>query len=159
MPLHGLIGKSLEKWADRRERRDEELADIVLRNMEALSDRRNLKIYISVLAGINAVIWLCVIAFPSDVEDAWQKVDELDQKITAVMIAIIFGVGFWLTYTLFRLGFPDIEDQTLDRTFLSSFDHSQRSLKRFRVWVASAAGGVLNVLALTVVEILMARGL
>jgi len=158
MEVRDLISKGLSRLDERREQRDEELAALVIRNMEAMSDRRTLHVYISVLAAVNGLIWLCVAVFPRDVEYAWGKVSDLDDRIAAVMIAIIFGLGFWLTYTLFRLKFPNIEEQNLDKQFLSSFHYSQHSIKRFRIWVASVVGGMLNVLALMIFEIYRSHG-
>ena len=75
-------------------------------------------------------------------------VGEANDKIVAVFIAGVFGVGLWLTYSIFRLKFSDLEDRVQGSEFMSSFADSEKSTRRIRVWVLSVVGGVLNLLAL-----------
>lgn len=104
------LSRRLEAWADRHDRRDEEFAALVGRNLDAMSDRRTLRSYVAILAAANAFVWLSVIVLPKDVGRAWDTVNDLDEKIGVAVIAIVFGLGMWLTYALFRLNFPDLED-------------------------------------------------
>ena len=60
-------------------------------------------------------------------------------------MAIVFGIGMWLTYAVFRLKFPVIEEQRLDAEVMGSFAYQSNSTKRWMVWVLSAVGGLVNV--------------
>lgn len=65
----------------------------------------------------------------------------------------------WLTYALFRLKFSDLEDPGFNDEVLASFSYSLHSTKRWRVWLVSVIGGILNVLLLIFVEIFLTAGL
>lgn len=97
------------------------IAAIVSRNLDAMSDRRTLKRYILVLATVNLLVWLSVIMFPHDVSDAWVKVTDLNDKIGAIVLAVIFAIGMWLTYSILRLRFPDVEDQEFGAEVLPAY--------------------------------------
>lgn len=153
------LSRRLEAWADRHDRRDEEFAALVGRNLDAMSDRRTLRSYVAILAAANAFVWLSVIVLPKDVGRAWDTVNDLDEKIGVAVIAIVFGLGMWLTYALFRLNFPDLEDPVFEKDVLASFNYSLHSTKRWRIWLVSVIGGVLNVLALIFLEVFLSFGL
>lgn len=153
------LSRRLEAWDGRRERRDEELAALVSRNIDAMSDRGTLRIYVAILAAANAVVWLSVILFPKDVGRAWDTVNDLDEKIGLAVLAIIFGLGMWLTYSLFRLKFPDLENPEFEKDVLASFNYSIHSTKRWRIWLVSVIGGVLNVLLLIFLDVFLSFGL
>jgi hypothetical protein len=153
------LGKRLEAWADRHERRDEEVAALVSRNIDAMSNRRTLRLYVAALAAANALVWLSVIVFPKDVGRAWESVNDLNEKIGLAVLAIVFGLGLWLTYSLFRLKFPDLEDPAFEEDVLASFNYSLHSTKRWRVWLVSVIGGVLNVLMLIFLDVFLSFGL
>lgn len=157
--LRDLLRKGLDAYEAKYERRDEEFANLVNRNVEALSNRRTLLIYVSILVTINALVWLSVLLFPLDIADAWATVSDLDDKLAFTLVAIIFGVGMWLTYALFRLKFPDLENPEFEKEVLASFHYSQHSTRRWRIWLTSVIGGIVNVLALFVAEIFLAGGL
>lgn len=113
-----------------------------------MADRATLKRQASVLVVVNSLLWAAVLIRPHDVLSAFNMVGEANDKIVAVFIAGVFGVGLWLTYSIFRLKFSDLEDRVQGSEFMSSFADSEKSTKRIRVWVLSVVGGVLNLLAL-----------
>jgi hypothetical protein len=66
-----------------------------------------------------------------------------------LVLGIPFGFGLYLTYCIFRLRLPDIEDNTrLDSEVMASFAYQKESTKRWFVWLFSVLGGVVNVLLL-----------
>jgi hypothetical protein len=152
------LRKRLDAYGESRERRDEEFAALVNSRIDALADRRILWLNIAILSFANLIVWLSVILFPADVLHAWQTVDNLDEKIAFTVLAITFGLGMWLTYSLFRLRFPDIENPRFDEEVFASFSYSLHSTKRWRIWLAAVVGGVLNALGLIFVEILLVYG-
>jgi hypothetical protein len=158
MNVRDFISKRLEKYAERHERRDDQFAELFIRNVDALSNRRTLKRHLAIGGTVNLLIWASVLFFPHDVSYAWQTVQSLENNISAVVIGTIFGIGFWLTYALFRLKFPDLEIKRFDGEILTSFHESEHSIKRYRVWLASVTGGVLNVLLLVIVDIYLVAG-
>lgn len=127
------------------EESDDRVAEMLSDGVEAMSDRRTLFLFISILGGINLLIWASVLIVPADVRDAFERVSNVNQKISAIVLALIFGLGMWLSYALFRLKFPDIEEQRLDADVMGSFAYQSDSTKRFRVWLFSAVGGIVNV--------------
>jgi len=157
--LRDWLRKRLDKYEERYERSDEEFASVVIRNVDALSNRRALWFYLAVLLASNTLVWFSVIIFPRDIKQAWEIVTNLDDKIAFLIISIVFGLGMWLTYALFRLKFPDLEDPDFNNEMLASFSYSLHSTKRWRVWLVSVIGGVLNVLLLIFAEIFLTAGL
>lgn len=153
------LRQRLDVYEARHERRDEEFADLINRNVDALSNRRTLLVHLVILAAVNALVWLTVLIIPHEIADAWLRVRDIDDKVGGIVIAVIFGVGTWLTYALFRLKFPDLESPEFEEDVLASFQYSQQSMKQWRIWLASGIGGVLNVLALFFAEVLSLGGL
>jgi hypothetical protein len=151
------LRKRLDAYENRQVRRDEKFAEIVGRNVDALSDRRTLNFYVAALSGLNLAIWLSVIIFPQYVSDAWATVTDLNDRIGLVILAFIFGIGLWLTYSLFRLKFPDLEGPNFDEELLASYSYSLHSSKRWRIWLFSVVGGVMNVLLLVATTIFLAK--
>ena len=76
---------------------DDRLGETVSHHVDAMSDRRALLGYIAVLSTINVLIWLAVLLFPSDVRDAFNAVWETDDKLSKVVLAIMFGLGELVT--------------------------------------------------------------
>ena len=118
-----------------------------------MSDRRTLLRFIWILGTINLLIWASVLIVPADVRQAFDTVSAMNRKFGGLVLAIIFGLGMWLSYSLFRLKFPDIEEQQLDADIMGSFAYQSDSTKKYRVWLFSAVGGIVNV-ALMVLAIL-----
>jgi predicted membrane protein len=158
MPARDLLRKGLDKFEGNREQSDQEFAELFIKHVDALSNRRKLKLHLAIVGSTTFLVWLSVIIFPRDVARAWEVVSELNNKITAVLIAMLFGLGFWFTYALFRLKFPDLEDKRFDGEILGSFHASEHSLKRYRVWLAATVGGILNVLILVAMDIYLVAG-
>ena len=71
------LRKRLDAYEGRAEKRDADFADLLIRNVDALSHRPTLRRYIAVLAVANLLIWLSVIIFPKDVAGAWNKVTDI----------------------------------------------------------------------------------
>jgi hypothetical protein len=127
---------------------DDQFAETVSRSVDAMSSRRTLLRFIYILGTINLLIWASVLIVPAAVRDGFDTVWNMNQKISMIVLALVFGVGMWLTYALLRLKFPDIEDQRLDDGVMASFAYQSLSIKRFKVWSISAVGGILNVVLL-----------
>jgi hypothetical protein len=150
--MKDLIRRGLDAYEGRHEKRDEELADLLTSGTQALEHRPTLKLFAVGLGFLNLLYWVCVVFFPRDVRSAFMTVADVDDKVATVVVLIVFGTGMWLTYSLFRFRFPDLENSPASSDVFSSFQHQENSYRRFRVWLISVVGGVLNLLALAIVE-------
>src|SRR5580765_2302706 len=119
--MKDLLRKGLDAYEIRQERRDEDFAKVMIHHVDALSHRPTLKIYILVLAGIDILLWAAVLIRPFDVMTAFRKVADIDDKLVAFFLAAVWGLGLWLTYSLFRLKFPDLEKVQRDDGIMSAF--------------------------------------
>src|SRR5688500_6633455 len=127
-----------------KEHSDDRLAQKINANVEAMADRASLIRYVFVLSAINLLIWMSVLVFSGSVREGFGQVWQASDKIAKVVLGVVFGIGMWLTYSLLRLKFPDIEEQRLDSEVMGSFAYQADSTKRWMVWVLSAVGGILN---------------
>jgi hypothetical protein len=100
---------------------------------------------------VNVLLWVAVLLRPYDVLAAFSKISAVNDRSVMIVIGIVFGIGMWLTYALFRLKFPDLEELSQSTEVMSSFADSEKTTRKVRVWVASVVGGVLNLLALAIV--------
>lgn len=148
--MRKVINKGFEALGRRDEKREERMDALLTRNVEAMSHRPTLKLYALVLGGINLLIWAAVLLRPFDVQTAFAKVSEVNDRLVLIVIGILFGIGMWLTYALFRLKFPDLEELSQTSEVMSSFTDSEKTTRKIRVWLASVVGGVLNLLALAI---------
>lgn len=119
-------------------------------NVEAMSHRPTLKLYALVLGGVNLLFWVAVLVRPFDVQSAFTKISDVNDRLVLIVIGILFGIGMWLTYALFRLKFPDLEELSQSSDVMSSFADSEKTTRKIRVWVASVMGGLLNLLAMAI---------
>ena len=133
---------------------DDRVADTISRGVESMSDHNTLVRFIWITGAINTLIWASVLIVPADVRDGFERVWTLNQKIDIIVLGLVFGLGMLLTYALFRLKFPDLEEQRLDADVMGSFAYQSDATKRFRVWLFSAIGGVVNVLLLILAVII-----
>jgi hypothetical protein len=153
--MKDLLRKGLDAYEGRRERRDDEFANLVIQNVDAMSHRATLKRYIYFLGGVNVILWAAVLLRPFDVLTAFNKIAGVDQKIIVVIIGFVFGAGTWLTYAIFRLKFPDLEQRKEGREVMTAFADQENSTRKTRVWLAAVVCGVLNLLALAITESLL----
>lgn len=131
-----------------KEESDDQFAERIGAQIDAMSDRKLLVKYLLVLGTVNLLIWLSALIFSDGVRDGFTRVWNTNNKLAMIVLALVFGVGMWLTYALFRLKFPDIEEQRLDAEVMGSFAYQSNSTKRWMVWLLSAVGGLVNLLLL-----------
>jgi hypothetical protein len=153
--MRDLLNKGFEALGRRDERREEKWDALLTDHVEAMSHRPTLKKYVYVLGGINLLLWAAVLIRPYDVQTAFLKVSGVDDRLGMLVLTTIFGIGMWLTYALFRLKFPNLEESKCGDEIMASFAHQENAYRKVRVWVASVSGGVLNLLALAIAELLL----
>jgi len=139
---------------DKLEKKDDgPAADYVNLLVEQMADRTKLYRALIIFGGLNLLIWLGILVFPSDVSVAFAKVNDLDPKMGFIVIAFIFGIGLFFSYGAIKLIFPDVEDVRLERTPMASFGYGEQAQKRWMVWLFAVIGGVLNLLWMIIVDI------
>jgi hypothetical protein len=144
---------------DRMERDDNSrIADGLNRAVESLSDRRAIYRSLVVLGLSNLILWLGILIFPGTVRGAFERLIGLNGKIGVAALGIPLGIGLYFSYSLFRLKFPDIEEQNIESAPMGSFNYHTHSNKRWMIWFFSTVGGVLNLLLLILVDIGLTGG-
>lgn len=124
-------------------------------SLAALSDTRTLKRFLSVIASVNLLLWLFVILFADLARQCIDILADLGNKLTAAAAGIPFGLGFFIVYCGFRLKFPDVEEIRLESSLMSGYNYGNKSVRRWRTWVASVLGGVINALFLILAAFLL----
>lgn len=137
------------------EESDQRLAENLNKAIDNLSDKQTLKRFLWIISAVNLFIWLSVLIFPQAVRDGFTTVSGVSDKIAKITLAVPFGIGFYITYAIFRLKFPDIEEQNVETGPMAAYEYNTKSLKRWRVWFFSAGGGILNVLLLIITDIFL----
>ena len=132
---------------------DARSAEYLSRGLEAMSDGRTLRRYTAILAGLNILIWAAVLLTPHDVRYAFVQAQDLNRKISAIVFGLVLGIGMFFAYSLLRLRFPDVENQNLEADVMATYSYQAHSTFRWRVWLASAVFGVVNLLLLIAVDL------
>ena len=132
---------------------DSRSAENLIRGIDAMSDRRTLRFYTAILAGLDLLIWAAVLLVPHDVRDAFTRVGGLNQKISVVVLGLVLGIGLFLAYSLLRLKFPQVEDQDFEADVMATYSYQSHSTFRWRVWLASTIFGVTNLLLMIVTNL------
>ncbi len=140
-------------WPWDNEKDDERFAETLNDGVSALSDRATLIRFLALSGGVVVLIWIAVLFAPTDVRSAFATIHGLNNKMSVAILAIVFGLGMWLTYCFFRLKFPTIEETDLESDVLGSYAYQASSNRRWLVWLFSAVGGIVNLLAMAVVTI------
>lgn len=150
-----LLRRGLDAYEGRTQRRDDQFSEITSRHIESMDDRSSLSRYVCILSLIDLFYFVCILLFPFEVYEGFQKVSEINERIAFTIFAIIFGTGLWLTYAVARLKFPDLEKAQIDMGVMTSYASQENGYRRFRVWVVSVLGGILNLLGLLLVELIL----
>ena len=118
-----------------------------------MSVRKKLLRMLYIFGSINLAIWLCCLVFAFDVREAFERVNELNQKFSIIVLAVPFALGMLITYGAFRIKFPDVEEVELDSDVFGSYSYQRDSQKRWLVWLFSTVGGIINLFLLCVAVI------
>lgn len=147
-----------EKLEQRRDETDSRIDEGFSKGIELLSDRSNIYRALIVLGICNLILWLSVLIFPSFVGSVWANVGRVSDKVAVALLGIPFGLGLYLTYSIFRLKFDDVEHQNVESTPLGSFNYQSQSQKRYLIWLFSVLGGVLNTVLMVLTDIFLTGG-
>ena len=148
------LRRRLDSYEVRAEEKEERYWAWFSRGLDAMDDRPTLKTLFFILMGINSFYWILVLVFPFKVMEAFDLISEFSDKGVMLAVGVVFGTGLWITYILFRFKFPDLESPpTPTGAVMSSYSHQNLLERRFRIWLASVIGGVVNFFALFIVEL------
>ena len=137
------------------DREDMEAAQNVAEMVEALGDRQTLQRFLVVCAVVNLFIWIVAVVFADWVYFVMAKV--ITDKVGMLILGVPLGLGMCLSYCLFRLKLPEIEDNTrLEADMMASFTYQADSSKRWMVWIFSVIGGVVNLALLILANVFFA---
>ena len=131
---------------------DAEIAKDFSYVVDSMADRNILKRFhlIGVLA--NFLIWSAVILMPEKIYQGFSLIGGLSDKVAIGLLGIPLFFTAFTIYALFRLEFPDIEEQNFDSEMMSTFAYQRHSAKRFWIWIGSFAVGVVNTLLLIIAD-------
>jgi hypothetical protein len=141
-------------WEDEKEEKRNEKFDAGLsRLVDGLSDRTSLFRFLWICIALNAVLWLFALFFHEFVNERYTQLLGVSDKIGIGVLFIPLALGFFITYSLCRIKFPDIEENNLQSEMMASYNYQSQSLKRWYIWLFSILGGVLNVVLLFLVNL------
>lgn len=131
---------------DKSEKENAEIAAGYSQIVEDLGDRRLLLRFLWIcLAGLVAA-WLSVVLLPNLVYQYFSLIFDLSDKLGIAVLGLPFGLGLFTAYCLFRLKFPDVEDnKNLNSEMMASFSYQSDSTRRWFIWLFSILFGVINV--------------
>lgn len=103
--------------------------------------------------GSNILIWLGVLLFPEEVYYGESTLLDVSDKIGIGVLCVPLLIGMAIAYLAFRLKFPDIEEQELESDMMASYAYNNHAQKRWKIVVASAACGAVNLLMLVLTDL------
>jgi hypothetical protein len=131
------------------EKFDESLTKIV----DGLSNRKSLFRFLWIFAALNVFIWITVSLFHNFVNERFRQIFDISDKAGLGILLVPFFIGIFITYSLCRLKFPDIEENKLQSEMMASYSYQAHSMKRWYIWLFSIFGGVLNVVLLVLLNL------
>ena len=131
------------------EKFDESLTKIV----DGLSNRKSLFRFLWIFAALNVFIWITVSLFHKFVNERFRQIFDISDKAGLGILLVPFFIGIFITYSLCRLKFPDIEENKLQSEMMASYSYQAHSMKRWYIWLFSIFGGVLNVVLLVLLNL------
>ena len=131
------------------EKFDESLTKIV----DGLSNRKSLFLFLWIFAALNVFIWITVSLFHNFVNERFRQIFDISDKAGLGILLVPFFIGIFITYSLCRLKFPDIEENKLQSEMMASYSYQAHSMKRWYIWLFSIFGGVLNVVLLVLLNL------
>jgi len=138
-----------EKDAKRNEKFDKNISQFV----EDMGDKSVSNGFL-ILSGIALIIsWLSVLLFSNFAVFFYEKLGGFTSKPVTIILLVPFFAGFIFAYSVFRLKFPDMEEnKLLESDLMASLDYQNNSNKRWFLWIFSILTGLANVFLLIVVS-------
>ncbi|HEX9960125.1 MAG TPA: hypothetical protein VGB00_04300, partial [Pyrinomonadaceae bacterium] len=110
-------------WEDEKEEKRNEKFDAGLTKLvDVLSVRSSLFRFLWICISLNVVLWLCNFFFHEFVNGRYRQLFGASNKIAIGVLFIPLALGFFITYTLCRLKFPDIEENNLQSEMMATYN-------------------------------------
>jgi hypothetical protein len=138
-------------WKDEEE--DSRLFKWFLKQIEKIAENYTFKYFLFFALGGNIAIWLLVLFFPSYVYNIVDYAAIISDKLRFGLIGIPLFFGTLFAYLLFRLKFPDIEDQILESDLMSTYSFQTNASTRWKIWIFSISVGVVNTALLILTDL------
>jgi hypothetical protein len=128
-----------------KEKQDDLIDAAVSKFVEKADGRRRLLMILGLSLLGNFLIWMIVLFASDTIMFAAAVIGAFSSKLRNALFLIPIASGFMSAYSVFRMIFPDIENnRNLAPGLMSSFEYQNNSGKRYAVWVLSMIAGVLN---------------
>jgi hypothetical protein len=124
-----------------------------LEQLEKLAENYSLSYFLIFAIGGNIAIWLLVLFFPSYVYNIVDYSAVISDKLRFGLMGIPLLFGTFIAYFLFRLKFPDIEEQNLESEIMSTYSFQTNASKRWKIWIASITIGIINTALLILTDL------
>ena len=122
---------------------DENFSDF----MEVLANRAWLWRVLSFCLFCLFSVWAFVIFFSNVFLAIVRVLGGFASKQTLLLLGIPFILGIVSAYSIFRLKFPDIEEnKLLESDLMASIKYEQNANKRWFIWIFSILFGLINIL-------------
>lgn len=122
---------------------DENFSDF----MEVLANRAWLWRVLSFCLFCLFSVWGFVIFFSNIFLAIVRVLGGFTSKQTLLLLGIPFILGIVSAYSIFRLKFPDIEEnKLLESDLMASISYEQNANKRWFIWIFSILFGLINIL-------------
>ncbi len=106
----------------------------------------------------HAVCWIFVLFFSNIGIFLADKFGGLTSKPVFLALSIPFFFGFTTVYSIFRLKFPDMEENKhLNSDLMASLEYQNNSNKRWILWLCAILAGLFNVVLLIIVSLILAN--
>lgn len=135
------------------EKEDTEIARNFSKAVDSMADRMILRRFLLIGVLTNFLIWSAVFLKPEMIYKGFSLVNTFSNKLSLGLLGIPLIFTTFTIYALFRLKFPDIEEQRLDSEIMSSHTYQINSAKRYIIWVCSFAVGIVNTILLIMADI------
>ena len=136
---------------------DDKIAQNFSNVVDSMANRKVLWRFIWIGGVINLIMWLAVFLFPSIIYQGFSTIGKVSDKLMLGLFGIPLIFTALTVYALFRLKFPDIEDQKLDSEIMSSVVYQSNSSKKFWIWISSFAVGVVNTGLLIITDSVLSK--
>jgi hypothetical protein len=128
-----------------KEKQDDLMDAAVSKFVEKADGRRRLLTILGLSLLGNFLIWMIVLFTPDAIMFTAALIGGFSSKLRNVLFLIPVASGFMSAYSVFRMIFPDIENnRNLATGLMASFEYQNNSGKRYAIWILSMIAGVLN---------------
>lgn len=135
------------------EKEDTKIARNFSKAVDSMADRMILRRFLLIGVLSNFLIWSAVFLMPEMIYKGFSLVNTFSNKLSLGLLGIPLIFTTFTIYALFRLKFPDIEEQRLDSEIMSSHTYQINSGKRYIIWVCSFSVGIVNTILLIFADI------